>query len=233
MKKGKLIEDINLRNKYFVFKDRSDAGKKLAKMMNDHIDQKNTTVLAIPSGGVPVAIEIARTLSLPFDLLIVRKIQLPNNTEAGFGSIGPDFEVIIDEGLVKKLKLKKDEIEKQIEYTKETLKKRNEIMRGGRDFPDISDRNVILVDDGLASGYTMKESVRFVNRKKAKTIIIAVPTAPLDTINKLINDVDMIFCANIREYYPFAVADAYERWHDLTDDEVLCLLKNKELGGVV
>lgn len=225
MKKSKLIEDINLRNRYFVFKDRSDAGKWLAKMMEGHFEQKNTIVLAIPSGGVPVAYEISMAYKLPLDLIIVRKIQIPGNTEAGFGSIGPDFDVMIDENLAKRLKLSKEEIEKQIRLTKENLKKRNEIMRSGRAFPDLVNMNVILVDDGLASGYTMKEAVRFVKGKEAKSIIISVPTAPLDTINKLIYDVDMIFCANIREYYPFAVADAYEKWHDLTDEEVLRYLQ--------
>lgn len=224
MKKGALIEDIDLRNKYYVFKDRTYAGKLIANMLKNYIE-KNTIVLAIPSGGVPVGCEIARSYRLPLDLLIVRKIQIPGNTEAGFGSVGPDFEVIIDDHLVKKLKLTKEQIDRQIEVTKETLKKRNEIMREGKDFPDLTNKNVILVDDGLASGYTMKEAVRFVKRKGVSSIVIAVPTAPLDTINKLIYDVDMIVCPNIREYYPFAVADAYEKWHDLTDYEVIDHLK--------
>lgn len=225
MTKGKLIEDVNLRNRYFVFKDRGDAGKRLAKMMEGYIDPKNILVLAIPSGGVPVAVEIAEAFNLPVELLIVRKIQIPGNTEAGFGSIGPDFEVILDENLIKKLRLTKDQVDRQIEFTKETLKKRNEIMRKGKDFPDIKRKTIILVDDGLASGYTMEESIRFVKRKGCASIIISVPTAPLDTINKLLNKVDIIFCANVREYYPFAVADAYEKWYDLTDEEVLKIIK--------
>lgn len=220
-----LFEHSDFRNKYFVFKDRFEAGRYLAKMMKGKITTENTIVLAIPSGGVPVASEIARAFSLPLELLIVRKIQIPGNTEAGFGSIGPDFEVILDENLIKKLRLTKDQIDKQIEFTKETLKKRNEIMREGKDFPDIKGKNIILVDDGLASGYTMEESIRFVKRKGCASIIISVPTAPLDTINKLLNKVDIIFCANVREYYPFAVADAYEKWHDLTDEEVLKIIK--------
>lgn len=221
MNKGIIIEDVDLRNKYFVFRDRIDAGRKLANLMKNKIEFSNFIVLAIPSGGVPVASEIARALSLPFDLLIVRKIQLPDNTEAGFGSIGPDLEVILDYNLIKKLRLTKDQIDKQIEFTKQTLMKRNKIMRGGKDLPQIRDKNVIIVDDGLASGYTMLEAVKYVKRNGVKSIIISVPTAPLDTINKLIHEIDMIFCANVREYYPFAVADAYEKWHDLTDEEVL------------
>lgn len=226
MKKGKLIEDINLRNRFFVFKDRIDAGKWLVKMMNGYIKQINTLVLAIPSGGVPVAYEIAKAFNLPMELLIVRKIQIPGNTEAGFGSIGPDFEIVIDKDLVKRLKLTKEQIEKQIESTKNTLIHRSKILRGDKEFPDLTNKNVILVDDGLAAGYTMKEAVKFVNKKGAESVIISIPTAPLDTINRLINDVDIIFCANIREHYPFAVADAYEKWYDLTDEEVLKYLKH-------
>ncbi len=226
MAKGKIFEDVNLRNLYFVFKDRSDAGKRLVKLMKDRIDIKNTYVLAIPSGGVPVAYEIAKAFNLPLELLIVRKIQIPGNTEAGFGSVGPDFEVIIDEGLVKRLKLTQQQIEKQIESTKKTLIHRNKILRDNREFPELLNKNVILVDDGVASGYTMKEAVKFVNKKGPELVIISIPTAPLDTINRLINDVDIIFCANIREQYPFAVADAYQEWYDLTDEEVLRYLKN-------
>ncbi len=222
--KGILIEDVNLRNRYFVYNDRFEAGRVIAKMLKEIYLNEKPDLFAIPSGGVPVAYEIAKAFHINFDLLIVRKIQIPGNTEAGFGSIGPDFEVIIDEKLVRRLNLSKEVVEKQIEKTKDVLKKRNEVMRGGKDFPEVNDKTVIIVDDGLASGYTMTEAIRFMKRKGAKQITIAVPTAPLETAEKILSEADILICPNIREYYPFAVADAYKNWYDLTDNEVLELL---------
>jgi len=228
--KGILIEDVNLRNRYFVYNDRFEAGRVIAKMLKEIYLKEKPDLFAIPSGGVPVAYEIAKALHINFDLLIVRKIQIPGNTEAGFGSVGPDFEVIIDEKLVKKLRLTKEVVEKQIDKTKEVLKKRNEIMREGKDFPQVKDKNVIIVDDGLASGYTMTEAIRFMKRKKAKHITIAVPTAPLETVEKILLEADALVCPNIREYYPFAVADAYKNWYDLTDEEVLELINKAKIN---
>lgn len=229
--KGQLIENKEFRNRYYVFKDRLHAGKILADMIKNKVSPENAILFAIPSGGVPVGYEIAKALKIPFDLLIVRKIQIPWNTEAGFGSIGPDFEVIIDENLVKKLNLTKEQIEKQIEKTKEVIKKRNDFFRGGKEFPNISNKEVIIVDDGVASGYTMAESLNFVKKKGAKKVILAIPTAPEETIERLLLNTDLLICANIREYYPFAVADAYENWYDLTDTEVIDIIK-KAKGGM-
>ncbi len=228
MKSENKITDIErLRNSLYCFKDRSEAGKILADLIRKKRQFESPEIaLAIPAGGVPVGVEISRELKLPFDVLVVRKIQLPHNTEAGFGAIGPDEEIILNQDLLKKLKLSPSEIEAQIEKTKKIISQRVSLFRGDKPFPDLKDLTVILVDDGLASGYTMRESIKYVKRKKAKEVILAVPTAPLDTILSLIDDVDQIYCPNIREYYPFAVADAYKNWQDLTDDDVIALLKS-------
>ena len=225
---GILIEDSALRNRDNVFKNRSEAGSFLAGMLGDYASS-NALVLAIPAGGVPVAYELARYLELDIDIVIVRKIQIPGNTEAGFGAMGPDGEVIFNEMLLRILRLSKKEVEQQVEKTKTVLEARNRLFRKGKPFPDLNGRTVILVDDGLASGYTMSEAIRFVTRKVAKKIIAAIPTASKSAIELLLPLVDELYCLNIRGY-PFAVADAFKEWYDLSDEEVISYLKKAWSG---
>lgn len=220
---GELIEDIALRGRSFVFRDRPEAGKFLAEVLLDY-EASDAIVLAIPAGGVPVAFEIARRLKLLMDVAIVRKIQIPGNTEAGFGAMGPDGEVVFNESLLRTLRLTKEEIQRQADKTRKVLEARNKLYRGDRPFPDLKDKTVILVDDGLASGYTMSEAVKFAKRKGAKKIIVAAPTASDSSINLILPLADKLYCLNIRGY-PFAVAEAYREWYDLSDDEVIFLLK--------
>jgi len=221
---GELIEDIALRGRSFVFRDRPEAGRLLAEMLSDY-ESSDAIVLAIPAGGVPVAFEIARRLRLLMDVVIVRKIQIPGNTEAGFGAMGPDGEVILNEGLLRALRLTKEEIRRQTDKTRKILRERNRLYRGDMPFPDLSGREVIFVDDGLASGYTMSEAVKFAKRKRAKKVIAAAPTASDSSVNLILPLVDKLYCLNIRGY-PFAVAEAYEKWYDLSDEEVISLLKD-------
>lgn len=220
----RLIEDITLREKVYVFKDREDAGRRLSDLLQGY-KGKELIVLAVPSGGVPVGFEIAKALVAPFDLIIVRKIQFPDNPEAGFGAVGPDEEVIFNESLLNKSGLTEQEIEKRVENTKSIVRKRNQLFREGRPFPDLHNRYVIIVDDGLASGYTMYEAVRFIKRRDAGKVIVAVPTAPERTVHMLMPEVDELYCLNIRRTPFFAVADAYKNWYDVSDDEVISILR--------
>jgi len=221
---GELFEEPNLRNRTCVFKDRSQAGKWLARKLSPSV-LPDSVVLAIPAGGVPVGLEIARYLSLRLDLMIVRKIQIPGDPEAGFGAVGPDGEVIFNEDLLRKLRLSEESIEAEVQKTRKTLESRNRIFRRGRPFPDLTGKSVILVDDGLASGFTMAEAVKFLGRKKVKRTTIAVPTAPEETVKRLLPMVDEIYVLNVRASLPFAVAEAYRDWYDVKDEEVLSLIK--------
>ncbi len=227
---GRLIEEVSLRNKLHVFEDRTEAGSLLAGKLVQYRDSGGI-VLGIPSGGVPVAREIAVTLHLPMDLLIVRKLQIPYNPEAGFGAMGPDGEIILNEGLLAGLGLTEDEIREQSEKTKEVIKRRNRLFRGGRPFPPLKDRSVILVDDGLASGYTMLAAIRFVKIKTPDKIIVAVPTASGRTVELILPEVDELVCLNVRHGISFAVADAYRNWYDLSDEEVLSITSSIKLSN--
>ncbi|OGW57648.1 MAG: hypothetical protein A2Z09_00980 [Nitrospirae bacterium RBG_16_43_8] len=222
---GRLIEDLKLRNKTRVFRDRAEAGKLLSEKLK-HIAYPDTLLLAIPAGGVPVGYEIAKSNGLLMDVLIVRKIQIPGNTEAGFGALGPDGEAIFNERLLKSLRLTDEEINRQVEKTKRVLEERNRAYRGSRPFPDLKDKVAVIVDDGLASGYTMLEAVNFVKRKQAVNVIVAVPTASESSIDLLLPEVDEIYCLNARALYPFAVAEAYMKWYDVGDEEVIALLRD-------
>ncbi|MFA4935397.1 MAG: phosphoribosyltransferase family protein [Candidatus Methanoperedens sp.] len=227
---GRLIEEISLRNKLHVFEDRTEAGSLLAGKLIQYRDSGGI-VLGIPSGGAPVAREIAAALNLSMDLMIVRKLQIPYNPEAGFGAMGLDGEIILNEGLLAQLGLTEDEIREQAKKTEEVIKRRNLIFRGGRPFPPLKDRSVILVDDGLASGYTMLAAVRSVKRKSPKKIIVAVPTASKRTVELILPEVDELICLNVRHGISFAVADAYRNWYDLSDEEVISIISSMKLNN--
>ncbi len=221
---AEIIEDKALRNKNYVFKDRAHAGELLARKLGAYVEPASM-VLAIPSGGVPVGKVIAKELGLPLDLIMVRKLPIPYNTEAGFGSMSWDGEVMLNERLVKQLQLSDEEIIRAIEEVKHELERRIERFRGKRTFPELKGIKVIIVDDGLASGYTMLAAISSIKKRSPAGIMVAVPTASKNALDLVSPYIDEIFCLNFRETTVFAVADAYQEWHDLAEQEVLELLK--------
>jgi putative phosphoribosyl transferase len=224
----RIFEKKELRGKNYVFKDRVEAGRVLAKMLEREYEAaQGAIVLAIPSGGVPVGLEVKSKLNCPFDLIIVRKIPIPHNPEAGYGAVTLEGGVFLNEELVSRLKLTPSQIKNHISRLKRELEERSILFRGRKPFPDLSGKTAILVDDGLASGYTMIASVNSVKNMGAKEIVVAIPTAPTETIKKIDSMVDEIYCPNVRDKIFFAVADAYERWYDLSQTEVLDLLAEK------
>jgi putative phosphoribosyl transferase len=226
--KPRIIEMRKFRDQRYIFRDRFDAGQALGLMMEsayDHIEEG--MILAIPSGGIPVGLRVSELLGLPFDLLIVRKLQIPGNTEAGFGAMTLDGTVFLNEALLAQLRLRPTDIEAEKKRVSLELEKRNTLFRGGRSFPDLTGKSVILVDDGLASGFTMLASIHMAKKAKAREIVVAVPTAPQRSIDRILSGVDTVYCANIRTRPFFAVAEAYRNWYDLSEKEVLDLLKEQ------
>jgi len=226
---NKFTEEIAFRDRLHVFKDRAEAGLLLAERLRGY-EKSGGIVFGIPSGGVPVASEISDGLGLPMDVIVVRKIQIPGNTEAGFGAVGPGGEVIFNERLLGYLGLTKDEVGIQIEKTLANIEKRNILFRSGKPYPTLTGKTVIVADDGLASGYTMLAAVRFIQQKAPGEIIVAVPTGSRATIDLVLDEADKVLCLNTRRGYPFAVADAYRNWYDLSEEEVLGILKKHKLG---
>lgn len=207
-----------------VFEDRYHAGELLAKKLVEY-KGKNAYVLTIPAGGVQVACVIAKMLDLPLDIAVTRKIHIPWNKEAGFGAVTWDGIIILNEPLVATLGLTKQAIDQCIADEKEAIKRRLEKFRGSRPFPNLKDKTVILVDDGLASGFSMLATIMSIKRMSPKEIIAAIPTASLDAVERITPHVDRIICLNIRTGPVFAVADAYRVWYDLDEEDVVDILR--------
>jgi putative phosphoribosyl transferase len=224
-----IIEEASFRDRSYIFHNRNAAGRLLAQKLKDYQDA-NSIILAIPAGGVPVAAQIARFLHLPLDLIIVRKIQIPWNTEAGLGALAPDGQVYLNEPLVRTLGLDETQVRAQLELTQKNLKQREAVFRGGRPFPDLTGKTVVIVDDGLASGYTMLAALKFIEPRQPADIIVAVPTGLLDTVEFLGQAAPTVVCLNIRTRRPFAVAAAYREWYDVPDDEVGGILAEFQPG---
>ena len=218
------------RNQRHIFADRFEAGETLGSMLlaeYDHI--ADGIVLAIPSGGVPVGLKVKRILGLPFDLLIARKLQIPGNPEAGFGAMALDGSIFINEALLAQLCLSPSQIEAEKKRVSLEIEKRNSLFRGSRAFADLTGKRVIVVDDGLASGYTMLAAVDMAKRANALETVVAVPTAPQSAVDLIRPKADRVCCVNIRTGPYFAVAEAYQHWYDLSEKEVLDLLENMQL----
>ncbi len=217
-----ILENLHLRNKHYVFRDRIDAGEKVAGMLKK-LKLFNPIVLAIPAGGVPVGVTIAKKLGMDFDLAIVRKILIPWNTEAGYGAVAWDGTVLLNEPLIRMLGLTEEDVRNGVKTTVEIVKRRVKLLRGDKPL-EISGRDVILVDDGLASGFTMLATVKAVKKFKPKRIIVAVPTSSMTALKLLENEVDIIVVANLRDEPIYAVADAYMEWRDISEEEALKML---------
>jgi predicted phosphoribosyltransferase len=199
------------------FKDRQEAGKRLAEILKEKIkENKNLICFAIPNGGVIIGAEIAKKLNIPLRLMVVRKILYPFTTEAGFGAVDPDGNYVLEE-----TPYGKEIIERQIKKAKESVEKRLEKFKKWAKYDDLLGKKIILTDDGLASGYTMLAGVKFLKRKNVKKIIVAVPCASTGAVNLIKPEVDELISIFVKKDLPFAVADFYQNWYDVEDEEVI------------
>lgn len=213
----------DFRNRTAVFRNREHAGEILSEMLMQY---KNTEaiVFAIPAGGVPVGAVVASKLQIPLDIAVVSKITLPWNTEAGYGAVAFDGTVRLNEDMISRIGLKQEIIEAGIEQTLNKVRKRVAEFRGGKPPIQAAGRPAVLVDDGIASGFTMLVAVEALRKAGANRIIIAVPTANLNAVEFILPNVEEVYCANLRNEWAFAVADAYQHWSDVGEEEVTELL---------
>lgn len=213
----------DFRNRTAVFRNREHAGEILSEMLMQY---KNTeaVVFAIPAGGVPVGAVVASKLQIPLDIAVVSKITLPWNTEAGYGAVAFDGTVRLNEDMISRIGLKEEIIEAGIEQTLNKVRKRVAEFRGGKPPIQAAGRPAVLVDDGIASGFTMLVAVEALRKAGANRIIIAVPTANLNAVEFILPNVEEVYCANLRNEWAFAVADAYQHWSDVGEEEVTELL---------
>jgi len=210
----------DLRDRSPVFMDRRDAGGVLAELLSGNIGAE-ARLLGIPAGGVPVAVAVAEALGLRLGVAVVSKVTLPWNTEAGYGAVAFDGTVKLNHPLIAKLGLDEATVQAGVRATREKVERR------ARSFPapgDLSQLEVVLVDDGLASGFTMRTAVEAVREAGAARTVVAVPTGSIRAARDLATQVDDVFCANIRTGMRFAVADAYQIWRDVPEIEAVRLV---------
>lgn len=210
-----------------LFHDRHDAGRQLALALAT-FRQQHALVLGLPRGGVIVAYEVARFLSVPLDVFITRKIGAPGNPEYAIGAIAEKGEAQLNWHDIWALGIPADYVEKAIAQQRAGIERQTELYRGRRPLSPIENRRVILVDDGIATGFTMRASIRAVRAQQPQELIVAVPVAPRASVEELGREVDNIFCLATPE--PFlAVGRFYRDFSQVTDEEVKeCLPPRQE-----
>ena len=211
-------------NRPIIYRDRTEAGKRLAERLRNYANRADVLVLALPRGGVPVAFEIARALNAPLDIFLVRKLGVPGQEELAMGAIASGGVRIVNEDIVSYLGIPKEVIDSVAATEQRELERREKLYRGDRKMPDVRGRTVILVDDGLATGSTMRAAAMALRRQQPARIVVAVPVSARETCDEFRTEVDEIVCGATPE--PFlGVGYWYEDFSQTTDDEVRRLLK--------
>ncbi len=205
-----------------MFTDRSEAGRKLAERLMEYKGQE-AVVLAIPRGGVVVANEVARGLGCPLDLIIPRKIGAPGNPELAIGAVAGEGRVMLNAQLKEVLRVSDEYVEEEVQRQLREIDRRRKRYLGDRPPVNLTDKTVILIDDGLATGYTALAAVNAVREEKPRKIVLAVPVAPRDTYERLSGEVDALVCLSIPDFF-YAVGQFYLDFSQTTDEEVIEIL---------
>jgi predicted phosphoribosyltransferase len=225
---------MQLRSRTERFADRLDAGRALGKLVVDRLTARQAggvlpadiIVLGLPRGGVPVAAEVARALAAPLDVLLVRKIGVPGHAELAMGAVaavGGAVEVVTNEPVVHRLRIPPDAFQAVQRDELVELRRRTAVYRGDRPAPTLTGRTVVVVDDGLATGSTMRAAVAAVRRSSPAAVIVAVPVGATDTCERLRGEVDDVVCP-LRPHPFYAVHQGYLDFRQTTDEEVLAAL---------
>ena len=205
------------------FADRHAAGQALAEALAIYANRSDVIVLGLPRGGVPVAAEVARVLHAPLDLIVVRKLGAPMQPELALGAIASGGARVIDEGLVRTLGVHPADVASVEAAERTELIRREAAYRSGRSLPSLADRTVILVDDGVATGATMRAAVQAVRMAAPRRIVVAVPVAPPEVLERLRTEVDEVVCVHAPARF-VAVGRWYQRFPQLTDADVRSML---------
>jgi len=208
-----------------LFRDRKEAGKLLAEALTFlKAKREDVVVLAIPRGGVVVAKEVADTLGAPLDLMITRKIGAPGNPELAIGAVTQDGEAITVPGLLSTLRVSDRYLSDETVRQVDEIKRRMREFRGDRPYPSLAGKTVVLVDDGIATGFTIQAAIRSVKRRKAAAVILAVPVGPPETISKLSKIADRVVCLSTPEPF-YAIGRFYDEFEQVDDDTVREVLR--------
>lgn len=209
------------------FRDRAEAGRRLAGALRDRIHGQDPVVLALPPGGVPVAAELARGLGLPWDVLLVRKLGLPWQPEMGVGAVARGGHVVLNHELLRALEFDDQDLDRICHNERMELARLEALFRGARPFPDLRGRRAILVDDGLMTGCNVKAALRAVREAGAEAVTVAVPVAPPEVLASLATEAEV--CCLHSPWLFLCLSGFYQDFHPVTDEEVLAIL---EVGAV-
>ena len=206
-----------------AFANRAEAGRFLAKKLLQYLDRDDVIVLGLPRGGVPVAYEVARALRVPLDVFVVRKLGVPGFEELAVGAIASGGVRVINEDVARALPNVDEIIEAVTAREREEVERREQSYRDGRPSPALTGKTVILIDDGLATGATMRAAVKALRQRDVARIVVAAPVGAPETCRELAHEADEIICATAPEYFQ-AVGQYYDDFAQTTDDEVRDLL---------
>lgn len=208
-----------------MFRDRTDAGRQLARALMP-LAQKRPVILALPRGGVPVAFEISKALDAPLDVLLVRKIGAPGHPELGIGAVvdGADPQVVLNDEIIRHMRPPASYLQRETDRQLEEIEHQRRAYIGDRSPVNVSERTVILVDDGIATGGTARAAIKALKRARATRVILAVPVGPVDTIESFKSEADDVVC--LETPHPFgAVGMHYSNFRQTTDEEVIDIMK--------
>lgn len=208
-----------------MFYHRRDAGEQLAQELTQYADRDDVIVLGLPRGGVPVAFEVAEALSAPMDVFVVRKLGTPMNSELAMGAIASGDVRILNEDVVQRLNISDDAIERVADEERAELQRREELYRGARPRLELEGKTVLLIDDGLATGATMRAAVNALREHDPAKIVVAVPTAPPETCSEFEDIVDEIVCLETPRDF-MGVGGAYRDFSQTSNQEVRDLLES-------
>jgi len=214
-----------------IFRNREEAGEQLASRLVEYANREDVIVLGVPRGGVPIAFKVAEALNLPLDVFVLRKLGVPGREELAFGAIGSGGVRVLDRAIVEAIGLSKTAIEMVTQTEKTELLRRERIYRGGRPPLDLRGKTVILVDDGIATGSSLRAGVRALRQTKPASIVIAAPVAPPSAVNSLKSEVDDVVCVAVPEIF-YGVGQFYKDFSQVKDEEVIELLDTaaRQLG---
>ncbi|MBD3231524.1 phosphoribosyltransferase [Candidatus Dependentiae bacterium] len=208
-----------------MFKNREEAAKELATKLKDYKNKSNTIIIGLPRGGIPIAAIISKEFNIPFDIVVTKKLKDPINSELAFGAITQDGTPILDYKIIQMYQIKQDYIQKEIKNEFQEIQRRLKKYRKNKPPLNVKNKIVIIVDDGIATGATMKAAIETIRKQSPSKIIIAIPVAPTEVIDELKNKVDKIICIKQSANF-FAVGQFYKQFPQLEDVEILKILKN-------
>ncbi|MCL2475202.1 MAG: phosphoribosyl transferase [Chloroflexi bacterium] len=204
-----------------TFENRYDGGVRLADKLKAYKGRSDVIVLAIPNGGVPVAAPVAFALECPLDFVICRKLPIPLRPEGGFGAVADDGSYILYPEMVRAFGITEEQADQQVHKVRQDVRERILRFRAGRPMPVLNGKTIIVIDDGLASGYTMLAAIESLRRRRPKEIIAAAPTASAPAVKLLEKTADKVVSV-VTDFTPsFYVSRYYHFWHNMEDDETM------------